>query len=87
MSDENEWSISFNPGDTANVDPDDMKDALNPYAYSVEKKAAHRYEIVLNDVLPGNPPMGEVITEVILMLGQLYPAGYVVGHVDAEADV
>jgi hypothetical protein len=86
MSDENEWAISFNPGIKEDLDVDAVKEALAPYVLSVTRKSEHRYELILDDELPDNPAMGEVITNVILLLGERYPSGVVVGHVDNEPE-
>ncbi|MCV9964694.1 hypothetical protein OIU34_22650 [Pararhizobium sp. BT-229] len=86
MSDENEWALSFNPRTQEDLDVDALKEALAPYVVSVTRKSEHRYELILDDELPDSPVMGEVITNVILMLGELYPDGVVVGHVDNEPE-
>lgn len=87
MSEENEWSISFNPMTEDEVDLEAFKENLAPYALSVKRKSAHRIEIVLDDELPRNPPMGSVIEDVILLLGEHYPTGFVVGHVENEPEI
>lgn len=87
MSEENEWSISFNPMTEDELDLDAFKEALSPYAVSVKHNSQHRYEIVLDDELPGSPPMGEIITRVIIMLGEHYPDGVVVGHLENEPEI
>jgi hypothetical protein len=86
MSEENEWSLSFNPMTDEDIDLVAFKDALSPYVLSVTRKSQHRYELILDDELPDNPPMGEVIENVIFMLGEIYPAGVVVGHLDNEPE-
>lgn len=86
MSEENDWALSFNPRTDEDLDVDAMKEALSPFALSVTRKSEHRYEIILDDELPYNPPMGEVITKVIFLLGELYPAGVIVGHLDDEPE-
>lgn len=87
MSDENDWAISFNPMTDERLDPDEVKTNLAPYALSVKHKSAHRYEILLDDELPDSPPMGEVITNVIFLLGEHYPQGVVVGHLENEPEI
>ncbi|MCS4089029.1 hypothetical protein [Rhizobium sp. BK176] len=86
MSEENEWSLSFNPMTDEDIDLVAFKEALSPYVLSVTRKSAHRYELVLDDELPDNPPMGEVLEKVIFMLGEIYPSGVVVGHLDNEPE-
>ncbi|MBY3155553.1 hypothetical protein HFO56_24820 [Rhizobium laguerreae] len=86
MSEENEWTLSFNPMTDEEIDLVALKDALAPYVLSVTRKSEHRYELILDDELPDNPPMGEVITKVIFMLGEIHPAGVVVGHLDDEPE-
>jgi hypothetical protein len=86
MSDENEWALSFNPGMAEDLDLEALKEALAPYVLSAKRASEHRYELILDDELPGSPPMGEVITNVIFLLGELYPDGVVVGHIDNEPE-
>jgi hypothetical protein len=86
MSDENEWTLSFNPRTQDDVDLATLKEELAPYVLSVTRKSETRYELTLDDELPDFPIMGQVITNVILMLGELYPDGVIVGHVDNEQE-
>nr|WP_250807250.1 hypothetical protein [Neorhizobium tomejilense] len=86
MSDENEWSISFDPRTDEDLDTGVMKQLLAPYVLSVKKKSPHRYELLLDDELSESPQMGEVITNVILLLGEHYPDGLVVGHLENEPE-
>jgi hypothetical protein len=86
MSEENEWSLSFNPMTDEEIDLVALKDALAPYVLSVTRRSEHRYEVILDDELPDNPPMGEVITKVIFLLGEIHPDGVVVGHLDNEPE-
>lgn len=86
MSDENEWTLSFNPRTEDEIDVDALKEALSPFALSVSRKSPHRYEILLDDELPDYPKMGEVITEVIMTLGAIHPEAIVVGHVLNEPE-
>jgi hypothetical protein len=87
MSDENEWAISFDPRTDEDIDIGAMREILAPYVLSVTRKSAHRYELILDDELPDMPQMGEVITSVIMLLGETYPEGLVVGHIEAEAEI
>lgn len=87
MADESAWTISFNPMTDDDIDPEEMKAALAPYVLSIERKNPRRYELTLDDELPSNPPMGEVISDVIFRLGEVYPDGIVVGHLDDDNDI
>jgi hypothetical protein len=87
MSDENEWSLSFNPVSYGELDEGELVEALHPFVISAARKSEHRYELLLDSELPKYPHMGQVITEVLFLLNEKYPDGIVFGHVVDEPEI
>lgn len=84
INNEDDFTISFDPQISEDIDENELLESLKPYVISIEKKSDSRYEVVLNDTIPHLDDMEDITWEFIQKLTEIIPTSIIVSHLEQD---